>query len=367
MNACIRAIVKAARHRAHVVGVRKGAAGLARDRRGEGAHDYFSLHSEDVGSILDRSGTMLGTTRAAEVAAQLHLDHRSEDYFARYAAMAAASLLREDVGGLILMGGDSTCTSASQIFEACDRTIPIVVVPASIDNDVVSTSTTLGFQSAVEEAVRAVDRIRETAMAMNRVFIIEVMGNHNGSIAAHVALATGAEAALVPEHGPYTQADVDAMCARLSRAMHDESRSAVLIVAEGAVLPSAAGEEGERRVAERTHTGYAMELALKRSLEDQGLAPLEVRTTILGHTQRGASPTAQTRFLAAQAGTLAVDELLESMAWRSEHATPLRECAQLISVREGDRMEFVPIDEDMHWHSAERILELVAMVDRLSY
>lgn len=305
MNACLRAIAKAAPNDVEIIGVRNGGLGLCRGRRSP--PDYFRMDAAHSRNILTDPSTVLRTAREDEIVRYLKCD--PGQVLNATASRTKDILARESIDGLILIGGDTTCRAAAAIHEACGKRLPVTVVPATIDNDVKGTTSTLGFESAVEEAVRSVDRIRATATAHSRLFIVEVMGRLHGRIAANVAIASGAELVLLPERGPYSMGDIESMVDKMLLAGIGSERSAIAIIAEGAELPPATSLsilEGK--------SGYAsacLEYHLHQHLAKNGSArSIDIRTTVLGHVQRGATPTAGTRILASRAGVEALDKTL---------------------------------------------------------
>jgi 6-phosphofructokinase 1 len=259
MNAAIRAVVRRAVHAgAEVVGIRRGYAGLL-------AGDMLPLDVSSVADIIHRGGTMLLTARSAA--------------FMRPEGVARAAANAADLDGLVVIGGDGTLRGAVALEEAGVAT---AALPATIDNDLPGTDRSIGFDTAVNTVVQAVDRIRDTATAHERTFVVEVMGRHHGFIALQAGLAVGAESILIPEQ----PVDLDVICERLRRGFARGKRHSIIVVAEGA----AAGFDVAQAIQSRT--GH------------------ETRTTVLGHVQRGGSPTAVDRTLAARLGEAAVAHLL---------------------------------------------------------
>jgi 6-phosphofructokinase 1 len=308
MNAAVRAVVKGARDRGcDIVGIWHGGLGLVRDAEG----DYGPLHPADVSGILDRSGTILKTARNDQIAAFLRgfdelsglaVDDDALIFAGRWilANCAQRALVRHGVEGLILVGGDQTARAALLLASSMSQAIPMVVIPASIDNDVDLANETVGFDSAVAFAVSMVDAIRATATSHDRVFIVEVMGRTKGQLAREVALATGADELLIPEES-YAPSDIDALASRIRTARSAGHASAIVVVAEGV---DASGW-GVTYDAGFPHPALALDAALRSRVRDA-----EIRTAILGHTQRGAPPTARSRKLATQYGLVALDDVL---------------------------------------------------------
>lgn len=270
MNAAVRAVVRAAIGRgATVVGFSHGYEGLIHN-------EVFPLDSKAVGGIIDRGGTILRTAR-------------SKTFMTREGRELAVENLRKNgVEGLVVIGGDGSLTGALKLHEEFD--FPVMGVPGSIDNDISGTDFSIGFDTAVVCAVQAIDRVRDTAYSHERVFVIEVMGRRNGFIALDSGLAGGAEAILIPEM-PYSLKDI---CAEMQKAAVRGKRSCIIIVAEGAAKASDVRDYIDEE------TGF------------------EARYLVLGHMQRGGSPTAFDRILALRLGALATNRLLSG--YRAEMA-----------------------------------------------
>ncbi len=267
MNACIRATVRRALNRGlSISGVRKGYEGLI-------DNDFVELKSSDVSNIIQRGGTILHSARSERFHA---VEGRKS---------AAANLEKHEVDGLVVIGGDGSFRGADAL--ATEYSIPVVGVPATIDNDLWGTDLTIGFDTAVNTALDAIDKVRDTAAAHDRLFIVEVMGRSAGFIALEVGVGTGAEAVLIPE----TPTDLEAICSKVKDRVSRGRTSNILVVAEG------------------DEAGNAFEIA--RKIED--LSGLKSRITVLGHVQRGGSPTTADRVLASKLGWAAVDALLDGV------------------------------------------------------
>lgn len=262
MNAALRAVVRAAMGRgARVVGFYHGYEGIIHDER-------IDLVSSGVSGIIDRGGTMLRTARSMTF---MKPEGRQK---------AVETLARNRCEGLVVIGGDGSLTGALKLHE--EFSFPVVGVPGSIDNDISGTDFSIGFDTAVNTAVQAIDRVRDTAYSHERVFVIEVMGRRNGFIALEAGLAGGAEAVLLPEI-PYSLLDI---CANLRLAVTKGKRSSILVVAEGAARANDIKGFIEK------NTGF------------------ETRHVVLGHMQRGGSPSAFDRVLALRLGAYATNRLL---------------------------------------------------------
>jgi len=264
MNAAIRAVVRASLYNGmEVVGIRRGYKGMI-----EG--DFINMTTKDVANIIQRGGTILRTARSKEFKT---VEGRRKAY---------DHLQDEGIDACIVIGGDGSFTGAGIFSKEYD--IPFIGVPGTIDNDLYGTDYTIGYDTALNTVVEAVDRIRDTASSHERLFFIEVMGRGAGFIALHSGIATGAEAMLIPE----IEHQEDGLKACLKR---QGKKSNIILVAEGNKVG------GAEEIAER----------LKDDLEDY-----DVRVNILGHMQRGGSPSAFDRFLASRLGVAAVEALLDN-------------------------------------------------------
>lgn len=265
MNAAVRAVVRqAAAAGSDVLGIEHGFAGLL-------AGGFRPLPLGAVGGVLHRGGTVLFTARC-------------EEFKERAAQERAAARLREaGVGGLVVIGGDGSFRGAQALHELG---LPVVGIPATIDDDIPFTEHSIGFDTAVNTAVWAIDRIRDTATSHERIFVIEVMGRDSGHLALAVGLAAGAESVVVPEF-PESIEDV---CARVVRGRNRGKKHDLIVVAEGA--------------------GSAYDVAR----EVHARTGMETRVTVLGHIQRGGSPTAYDRALASRLGAAGVVALRQGMS-----------------------------------------------------
>jgi 6-phosphofructokinase 1 len=268
MNAAIRAVVRTAIVRGlDVLGIERGYSGLIRGQTVE-------MHRKSVSNIIQRGGTILMTSRSERF---LTPDGRGE----------AADILRDNhVDGLVVIGGDGTFQGAMKLER--EQGIRTIGVPGTIDNDLYGTDETIGFDTAVNTALEAIDKIRDTAAATGRIFFVEVMGRHAGFIALQVGLSGGAEEVLIPEH----DIDLDQTAAELSEGIIRGKTSSIVIVAEGAY------EGGVYAVARKVSS----------------CCGVDHRVTVLGHIQRGGAPTARDRVLGSRLGAAAVTGLLENMS-----------------------------------------------------
>lgn len=265
MNACIRATVRRALNRGlYIFGVRKGYEGLI-------DNDFIKLESSDVSNIIQRGGTILHSSRSERF---LTPEGRSA---------AAANLKNDSIDGLVVIGGDGSFRGADRL--SFEHGIAVIGVPATIDNDIWGTDLTIGFCTAVNTALEAIDKVRDTAAAHDRLFIVEVMGRSAGFIALEVGIGSGAEAVLIPE----TPTDLDAIIRKVRNRISMGRTSNILVVAEG------------------DEAGNAFEIAAKI----EKMSNLKSRVTVLGHVQRGGSPTSIDRVLASKLGWAAVDALVD--------------------------------------------------------
>jgi 6-phosphofructokinase 1 len=286
MNACVRAVVRCGvKERLEVVGIRRGYAGLL-----EG--DWVKLGPRSVANIIHRGGTFLETARCEEMKTAGGIEK------------ALQVLRRDNIGGLIVIGGDGTFRGAVAIAETGDTSV--IGVPGTIDNDVYGTDYAIGFDTATNTALEAIDRIRDTAGSLQRPFFIEVMGKERGFIALHVGIAGGAEQILIPE----VETKIEELCLDIRRGLKRGKKSSIVIVAEG---DEAGGVfQIAQQVWERLRLDY--------------------RICVLGHIQRGGPPTARDRVLASKLGAAAIDALVKGQSGymvgelKGEIAlTPLRE------------------------------------------
>jgi len=263
MKAAIRSVVRSAISQGlHVVGVIKGYDGLLDD-------NVIEMDHRSVANIINRGGTILKTARSKRI--------RTPEGMAK----AAETIKKNHIDALIVIGGDGTFRAANEL--GTKYKIPIIGIPGSIDNDIYGTDRTISSDTAINTALESIDKIRDTAQSMERIFVIEVMGNKSGYIALEVALAAGAEDVIIPER----EFDYADMYRRIKEGSQKGKMSWMIITAEGAAK--------------------AQDVAEKITKE----TGLETRTTVLSHVQRGGSPTASDRILATRLGALAVDLLLK--------------------------------------------------------
>lgn len=267
MNAAIRAVVrKAIYHDLEVYGIYHGYAGLI-----SGHIEKLELGS--VGDIIHRGGTKLYTARCPEFK---ELEGQLK---------GIEQLKKFGIEGLVVIGGDGSYQGAKKLTE---HGFPCVGVPGTIDNDIPGTDFTIGFDTALNTVIDAIDKIRDTATSHERTYVIEVMGRHAGDIALWAGLADGAETILIPEE----DYDMEDVIARLKRGSERGKKHSIIVVAEG--------------------VGSAIEIG--KQIEEA--TNFDTRVTVLGHVQRGGSPSAMDRVLASRLGARAVELLLEEKGGR---------------------------------------------------
>ena len=263
MNVAIRAVVRTAIFNGlKVFGIEKGWKGLV-----DGKIKDFELQS--VGGIINRGGTILHTHRCPEFKEK------------QVRKQAYEKLAAYNIEGLVVIGGDGSLRASAELSR--EYGLPIINIPASIDNDIFGTDYSIGFDTAVNTAVDAIDKIRDTATSHERVFVVEVMGRNNGFIALSVGLCAGAESIIIPEV-PY---NIDAIGQKLRYGQQRGKASFIVVVAEGA----ASAQDVAKQLRKRTD--------------------LDVRVSILGYIQRGGSPSAHSREAACKMGARAVQLLLD--------------------------------------------------------
>jgi 6-phosphofructokinase 1 len=262
MNAAIRAVVRKAIYQGlEVMGIKRGFSGFI-----EADIELMNLRS--VTDIIHRGGTILHTARNEKFKTQ---EGRT---------MAWENVERFGIQGLVVIGGGGSFHGALAFSK--EFKLPVIGVPGTIDNDISGTDYSIGFDTAVNSVVEAINKIRDTATSHERTFIVEVMGRDTGFIALNAGLAGGAESIIIPEH-PF---NIEQICARLVHNYHQGSSHSIIVVAEGAASGLEIGQEIKRRT------------------------DFDTRVTILGHLQRGGNPTAFDRILASVLGAKAVELLM---------------------------------------------------------
>lgn len=266
MNAAIRAIVKTALHYGITpIGIKDGFDGLINGW-------YQEMTYENVDNIIHLGGTILGSARSEEFRTKEGRQKVKHQF------------QKAGIEGLIVIGGDGSFTGAHVLSQEME--LKVIGLPGTIDNDLYGTEATIGYDTALNTVVRAIDRIRDTASSHNRIFFVEVMGRDSGFIALNSAIASGAESVLIPE----TVTDLDALVQQI-KSQNKGRRSSIIVVAEG------------------DDAGGAMDIMRKVKPQFEGY---DLRTTILGHTQRGGSPSYFDRALATRSGIHAVELLRQN-------------------------------------------------------
>jgi len=321
LNAAIRAVVRRSMQYGYeVIGIKRGWAGLL-------DMDYIRLDRDAVSGILPKGGTMLGTSRTNP-----------------FSNEADQKKLVENIGKLgldviVSIGGDDTQSVSSKLS---DLGFKVVGIPKTIDNDLYGTDRTFGFDTAVSIATEAIDRIHTTAESHQRTIVVEVMGRHAGWIALYSGLAGGADVILIPEE-PF---DVDEVCSMVKKRYEEGRKFAVVVVAEGAVpkgIPDFFTRSAEKDAFGHVRLGGIGEW-LEKEIEKR--TGIETRSVVLGHVQRGGSPTAFDRILATRFGLAAVDEVKQGnlnvmVSLQGEKITtiPIKEAVKANRI----------VPEDMRW------------------
>jgi 6-phosphofructokinase 1 len=265
MNAAIRAVVRASLyHNLKVTGILRGYEGLIQG-------DFIPMGGKSVANIIQRGGTILKTARCE---AFKTTEGRAKAY---------ANLVANSIDALVVIGGDGTFTGADIFSREFD--IPVIGLPGTIDNDLIGTDFTIGYDTAINTVVDAVDKIRDTAESHDRLFIVEVMGRDSGLIALRSGIGVGAEAILIPE----ARMEFEDLINKIASGRKDKA-SKIIIVAEG----------------DEAGGAYVVGKVLKEKFPTS-----DIRISVLGHMQRGGSPSCMDRVLASQLGVAAVEALLE--------------------------------------------------------
>lgn len=286
MNAAIRAVVRAcAYHGLTAVGIEQGYQGLIDNQ-------MYEMGARDVKNIIHRGGTILKTVRCKGF------------YEAAGRAQAYQYFVQNQLDALVVIGGDGTFTGAMLFAE--EFGVPIVGLPGTIDNDIFGTDTTIGYDTALNTVVDAIDKIRDTATSHNRLFFVEVMGRDSGFLALNGGIGAGAQDILIPEE----HFDLNKLFASLDRGYQAGKSSSIIVVAEGE-------EGGVYEIAKRVREHYPN---------------YDLRVTVLGHLQRGGAPSCADRVLASRLGVAAVEGLLAGQS------------AVMAGMRDG-RIVFVPFSD----------------------
>ncbi len=294
MNAAIRAVVRSAHfYGIECLGIRLGYEGLIND-------ELIELGPRDVKNIINRGGTILKTARSEAFRTS---EGRKKAY---------ETFQKHDLAGLVIIGGDGSFTGASVFHK--EYQIPYIGIPGTIDNDIFGTDATLGYDTALNTVVEAVDKIRDTATSHNRVFFIEVMGRDAGFIALNSGIASGAQDILIPEE----KDDIEELFTQLEESQQSGKSSSIIIVAEG----------------EEIGNVFEISKATQERYPDY-----DIRVTVLGHIQRGGSPSCMDRVLASRLGIAAVEALNEGKTG-------------LMAGIRSNKVVFTPIEEAIQKHNA---------------
>lgn len=304
MNACIRAVVRTAIYLGKdVVGIRQGYQGML-DK------NFWDMNARDVGNIIHIGGTILKTARCLEFTTE------------EGTKKAYKNLKAHGIDALVAIGGDGTAKGAERLSNRFD--IPIICIPGTIDNDLYGSDFTLGFDTATNTVIQAIDKIRDTAASHNRLFFIEVMGRDSGCIALRSGIAGGAEAVLLPER----ETAIDELIEKLRGDGNNKKSSSIVIVAEG------------------DKNGGAYHVA---ALVKEKFNIYDTKVTILGHLQRGGSPSSFDRVLASRLGYAAVKGLMSGQN------------RQMVGLR-GNSIVMTPLEKALnfpHFKLEEDLLEMI--------
>ncbi len=293
MNTAIRAVVRAcAFYQIKCVGIKMGYEGLIQNQMSE-------LDARSVKHIINRGGTFLQTARSTAF--------RTKEGRAK----AFENLKKNELDGLIIIGGDGSFTGGNIFYK--EYGIPFIGVPGTIDNDIFGTDFTIGYDTALNTAIEAIDRIRDSATSHNRVFFVEVMGRDAGFIALNSGIASGAQDILIPEK----KDSLDNLFNSLQKSQQSNKNSSIIVVAEGEELGNV----------------YDLAKATEARFPDY-----DVRVTVLGHIQRGGNPSCMDRVLASRLGIAAVEGLLEGKT-------------NLMAGLRSNKVVFTPIEEAIKKHN----------------
>lgn len=308
MNACIRSVVRTAIfNNLGVFGVKQGYQGLI-------DNNIISLNSRSVSGIIHLGGTILKTARSTQFKTTQGMSRAYEH------------LKANNIDALIVIGGDGTFRGIKEFSEAYD--LRVIGIPGTIDNDLYGSDFTLGYDTALNTAIEAVDKIRDTADSHDRLFFIEVMGRESGYIALRTAICTGAEAVLIPEK--YTT--IETLISKLKVGSETKKTSSIVIVSEGNKL------------------GNVYEIA--QMVKDR-FTHYDAKVTVLGHLQRGGSPTAADRILAGRFGYAAVKELIKGTT------------QAMVGLR-GNNIVVTSLEEALTQHTFKLENDLIEMMEVLS-
>lgn len=309
MNPCIRSVVRTAIYNGlQVVGIRRGYQGLIED-------DMYDMNTRSVSNILDLGGTILKTARC--------LPFRTEEGM----ETAYQNLKKREIDGIVVIGGDGTFTGALR-FSQKYPDIAVLGVPGTIDNDLYGSTYTLGFDTATNTVIEAIDKIRDTADAHDRLFFIEVMGRDSGAIALRAGISCGAEAILLPEK----ETAIENLIENLKGGQYNKKSSSIVIVAEG------------------DKHGGAYDIA---KIVQKEVKFYDIKVTILGHLQRGGSPSAFDRILGSRLGYAAVNALIAG------------ETQKMVGL-EANHIKITSLEEALNQHDFKLEEDLMQMAEILS-
>jgi len=318
INAVIRAVAKKAmiEHGAVVIGIEDGYEGLVNGK-------HWKLDYDDVSGILTLGGTILGTSNTANPY-RYPIQIRRKLEFRDMSAIALENARKLDIDCLVCIGGDGTLAIASSLSK---EGLPIVGIPKTIDNDLRGTDVTFGFDSAVNIATEGIDRLHSTAQSHHRVMILEVMGRNAGWIALHSGIAGGGDIILMPE----ISYDADVVADKVKERNSKGKRFSIVVVAEGA-KPRGGDVVIQRIVKKSTDPIRLGGIGFVLADQIERITSIESRAVVMGHLQRGGSPTPSDRILATRLGTGAVDMIRD------------RRFGQMVAVK-GNALVGVPLEE----------------------
>jgi len=309
MNPCIRSVVRTAIYNGlQVVGIKRGYQGLI-------DNDMYDMEPRSVSNILNLGGTILKTARC--------LPFRTDEGM----ELAYQNLKKHNIDGLVVIGGDGTFTGALR-FSKKYPDVAVIGVPGTIDNDLYGSTYTLGFDTATNTVIEAIDKIRDTADAHDRLFFVEVMGRDSGAIALRAGISCGAEAILLPEKATA----IENLIENLKSGQHNKKSSSIVIVAEG------------------DKNGGAYDIA---KMVQKEVKIYDIKVTILGHLQRGGSPSAFDRILGSRLGFAAVNALIKGKS-------------QMMVGLEANSIKLTPLEEALNQHEFKLEEDLMEMADILS-
>jgi 6-phosphofructokinase 1 len=320
LNAVIRAVVKSSSfHGIEVIGIRDGFKGAVEE-------DFIQLGFGEVSGILHRGGTILGTTNRDNPFAYWVNDH-GRKIQKDCSEQVIVNLAKQGIETLIVIGGDGSLNIALELMH---KGVSVIGVPKTIDNDLAATDFTFGFQSAVETAQDALDKLHTTAESHHRVMVLEVMGRYAGWIALYAGIAGGADVILIPEI-PY---NIEKVAETVNKRKEQGKKFSIIVAAEGA-MPIGGEMVVESRIEGRTDPVKLGGIGAKVAKDLETLIGLETRVTVLGHIQRGGSPNAYDRVLATRYGAAAVAAVIAG------------DTGKMVALQ-GSSIVTVPLEEAVH-------------------